>query len=294
MAAPLRSVSLTDAEDARVTVDTLIGVDESGNESSAGDGLCVIAAVRAARDTEISLVRALVESGLQPFKYKSATLGYDAQVSASERRKRVQRFLSAIDALPIEWMGIVCRDEYRTSVRAAAVVMAAKKTITRGQPHNINQVALLHDGKLLTPNYKTAVRQKAAKEFDAGFEQAFAPVYTAFVNRADLTYPQSIAADFIAGYLRSRLLDGMTSDQFGDSLAEFDESWTHALETAAPIYYLDSFQPIRGEGTRSRAAAWIQGETIPLAVDPSDVEVYDRIVRQIDDDVVYTYLSDKL
>lgn len=117
---------------------------------------------------------------------------------------------------------------------------------------------------LLTPNYKTAVRQKAAKEFDAGFEQAFVPVYTAFVNQADLTYPQSIAADFIAGSLRSRLLDEATSGQLGDSVAEFDESWTHALETAASIYYLDAFQPIRGEGARSRAAAWIQGETIPL------------------------------
>lgn len=152
MAAPLRPVSLTDAEDARVKVDTLIGVDESGNESSAGDGLCVVVAVRAARTTEVDLVRALVESGLQPFKYKSATLGYDAQVSASERQERVQRFLSAIDTLPIEWTGIVCRNEYRTPVRAAAVVMAAKKTITRGQSHDIDRAALLHDGKLLTPN----------------------------------------------------------------------------------------------------------------------------------------------
>jgi len=294
MAAPLRPVSLADAEDDRVTVDALIGVDESGNESSAGDGLCVVVAVRAARSTEVDLVRALVESGLQPFKYKSATLGYEAQVSASERQQRVQQFLSAIDALSIEWTGIVCRSEYRTAVRAAAVVMAAKKTITRRPSHDVERAALLHDGKLLTPNYKTAVRQKAAKEFDAGFEQAFAPVYTAFVNQADLTYPQSIAADFIAGYLRSRLLDGTTSGQLGDSVAEFDGSWTHALETAVPIYYLDSSQPIRGEGARSRAAAWIRGETIPLDVDPSDVGVYDRIVRRIDDDVVYTYLSDEL
>jgi hypothetical protein len=236
MVAPLRPVSLTDAEDSRVTVDTLIGVDESGNESSAGDGFCVVVVIWAARSTEIDLIRVLVESGLQPFKYKSATLGYEAQLPASERQERVQHFLALIDGLPIEWAGIVCRNEYRTPVRAAAVVMAAKKTITRGQSNDIDRTALLHDGKLLTPNYKAAVRQKAAKEFDAGFEQAFASVYTAFVNQADLTYPQSIAADFIAGYLRSRLLDGTMSDQFRDSLAEFDESWTHALERAAPIY----------------------------------------------------------
>lgn len=102
MVAPLRPVSLTGAEDARVTVNTLIDVDESGNESSAGDGLCVVVVIWAARSTEIDLVRALVDSGLQPFKYKPATLGYEAQLPASGRRERVQRFLALIDGLPIE------------------------------------------------------------------------------------------------------------------------------------------------------------------------------------------------
>ena len=208
MPTPLRTVSISDAENARLSVDTLIGVDESGNESCAGDGLCVVVAVRAARAVELDLVRALVQSGLQPFKYKSATLGYDARLTGSERQDRVQQFLTTLESLPVAWSGIICRSEYRTAVRAAAAVMAVKKTITReqGHEHDSNRAAMLHDGKLLTPNYKTAVRQKVAKEFDTGFQHAFSPVCLAFVNRADLTYPQSIAADYIAGYLRSRLL----------------------------------------------------------------------------------------
>lgn len=292
----LRTVSISDAEDARLSVDTLIGVDESGNESNAGDGLCVVVAVRAARAAEIALVRALVQSDLHPFEHKSATLGYDAQITDSERRDRVQQFLTALESLPVTWSAIICRSEYRTAVRAAAAVMAAKKTITREQPHEHSgdRAAMLHDGKLLTPNYKTAVRQKVAKEFDTGFQHAFYPVCLAFVNRADLTYPQSIAADYIAGYLRSRLLNGATSEQLAESLLEFDDSWTHSLDTAAPLYYLDSFEPIRGEGARSRAAAWIQGKVIPLDVDPTDIDVYEQVIRQIDDDTVYTYLSDEL
>ena len=153
---------------------------------------------------------------------------------------------------------------------------------------------MLHDGKLLTPNYKTAVRQKVAKEFDTGFQHAFSPACLAFVNRADLTYPQSIAANYIAGYLRSRLLNGATSDQLAESLLEFDDSWNHSLDTAAPLYYFDSFEPIRGEGARSRAAAWIRGKVIPLDVDPTDIDIYEQIIQQIDDDTVYTYLSDEL
>jgi hypothetical protein len=296
MPTPLRSVSITDAEDDRLTVDTLIGVDESGNESDAGDGLCVVVAVRAARTTEVGLVRALIQAGLQPFKHKSASFGYGARLADSERRDRVQQFLAAIESLPITWTAIVCREEYQTAVRAAAAVMAAKKAVTRDVPHGYDgdRAAILHDGKVLNPNYKNAVRQKVAKEFDTGFQHAFHPVYLAFVNEADLTYPESIAADFIGGYLRSRLLDGSTSDQLNEPVLEFDDSWTHSLDTAAPLYYLDSFQPIRGERARSRAAAWIRGESIPPDADPTDVDVYERIIQQVDDETVYAYLSDEL
>ena len=107
--------------------------------------------------------------------------------------------------------------------------MAAKKTITGGSSleHTGDRAAILHDERVLNQSYKTPVRRKVAKEFDTGFQQAFHPVYPTFVNKADLTYPQSIAADFIGGYLRSRLLDGATTDQLGESVLEFDDSWTH-------------------------------------------------------------------
>jgi hypothetical protein len=296
MTTPLRSISITDAENACLSIDTLIGVDESGNESTAGDGFCVVVAVRAARTAELDLVRALVQSGLQPFQYKSATLGYDARLTDAERRDRVQQLLTTLKSHPVTWSAIVCRSEYRTAVRAAAAVMAVKKTITSAAAHerDTDRAALLHDGKLLTPNYKTAVRQKAAKEFDTGFQHAFFPVCLVFVNQADLTYPQSITADYIAGYLRSRLLNGTPSDHFDDSVLEFDESWTHSLETGAPLYYLDAFSPIRGEGARSRAAAWIRGTAIPLDPDPTDIDIYEQIIGQIDDSIVYRYLSDEL
>ena len=95
-------------------------------------------------------------------------------------------------------------------------------------------------------------------------------------------------------YLRSQLLNGATNEQLAESLLEFDDSWTHSLDTAALLYYLDSFEPIRGEGTRSRTAAWIQGKVIPLDVDPTDIDVYEQIIQQIDDDTVYTSLNDEL
>ena len=174
--------------------------------------------------------------------------------------------------------------------------MAAKKTITGGSSleYPDGRAAMLHDERVLNQSYKTAVRRKVAKEFNTGFQHAFHPVYSTFVSKADLTYPQSIPADFIGGYLRSQLLDGATTDQLSKSVLEFDDSWTRSLDSAASLYYLDSFQPIRGEGARSRAAAWVQGKAISSYTDPTDIEAYEQIIEQIDDETVYTYLSDEL
>lgn len=83
MPSPLRPVCITNA-DHHVRANHLVGVDESGNEASV-DGLCVTVAVRTHRENDAELVRAMIESSLEPFKHKSSTLVRHGPSDQSER-----------------------------------------------------------------------------------------------------------------------------------------------------------------------------------------------------------------
>lgn len=295
MSSPLRPVCVTNA-DHQVRANHLVGVDESGNGVSA-DGLCVTVAVRTRRKNDVELVRAMIENGLQPFKYKSSSLVRHGPLDQTERQQRVRGFIEDLSATSVTWAAVVCSGEFDQQDRAAAVSVASKKAITGALDHGIfggenDPTVLLHDGKRDGyGSYNDHLRKQLAMEFDTSFQHAICPVYLTFLQDADQTYPQSNAADYIAGYLRDELLDSMTiSDLPYESVHALDPSWLQQAGTPTPVYTLESLCPVEKEEIRSRVLCWLMGRGIPLEPDPTGSDPFREQVKQLSNSTVRDYL----
>lgn len=299
MSSPLRPVSITDGTGHHVRARHLVGVDESGNEIS-DEGLCVIVAVRTRRDADTDLVRTMIENGLAPFRHKSSTLVRHGPLNASERERRVRSFIEDLATVSVTWAAVVCVDGVDQSERAAAVSVASKKSITRaiddGAFADENDPAVLvHDGKRDGyGSYDEHLRKQLAMDFDPSFQQNICPVYLAFLRNADRTYPQSNAADYIAGYLRGRLANDVTvSDIEYENVYALDPSWIRKAGTPAPLYELESLRPVREKQLRSRILCWLLGKGIPAEPEPTGYDPFREQVEQISDVRVRSYLLDE-
>lgn len=294
----LRPVSITNANH-HVRATHIVGVDESGNEVSS-DGFCVVAAVRTRRENDTELVRAMVENGLEPFKHKSSTLVRHGPLSQSERQRNVCAFLESLSATPVTWTAVVCMDGYDHSDRAAAVSISTKKAITTAMGRGIfdgksDPAVLLHDGKRDGYGaYDENLRQQLAMDFDPSFQRSICPVHPVFLQDADRTYPQSNAADYIAGYLRTRLASDVTIDDIErENVYALDSSWVREAGTPTPLYQLEPLRPIRGDEFRSRVLCWLLGRGIPPEPEPTGYDPFRERVEQLSDSTVRSYLLDE-
>jgi len=294
MTSPLRSITVVDAENTQINIDNLVGVDES-----ADSGSFVIVAVRCTREDDIALVRALVESELQPFRHKSSSIVRYGELDRDERVERVESLLSKLGESSITWAAITCSDNPSNRVKAAAATMAAKKSITNGLQsgnvsHGCGNTALLHDGQYDDySDYFDDLRTLVSGHFDSGFQRSICPVYLTFLQDADRTYPQNNTADYIAGYLRDQIQHGST-DTLPEQVSEFDQSWLDSAPQPEPVYHLPEFDPIREEDLRSRVIAWLTGKRIPQDRSPTTRDPYRTLIEQIDDTIVYQYLSEEI
>lgn len=298
MSPSLRPVCVTN-ENHHVRANHLVGVDESGNEVSA-DGLCVTVAVRTRRENDVELVRVMIENGLEPFKYKSSSLVRHGPLEKSERQQRVRGFIEELSSTPITWAAVVCTGGFDQQDRAAAVSTATKKAITGALDQGIfggesDPAILLHDGKRDGySSYNEYLRKQLAIDFDTSFQHGICPVYLTFLQDADQTYPQSNAADYIAGYLRDALLNSMTVSDFEyDSVHALDSSWIQEAGTPTPVYRLESLRPVEGNEMRSRVLCWLMGRGIPLEPNPTGSDPFREQVEQLSDSTVRDYLLDE-
>lgn len=299
MSSSLRPVSITDGTDHHVRARHLVGIDESGNGGS-DEGICVTVAVRTRRKTDTELVRLMVENGLKPFRYKSATLVHHGPLSPSERERRVRSFLEDLETTSITWAAVVSRNRFGPSERATAVSVAAKKSITDAIDRTLfkgenDPAVLLHDGKRDEySSYDEHLRKQLAMDIDPSFQQSICPVYLVFLRDADRTYPQSNAADYIAGYLRTRLQrDDSISSIDSDSVYALAPSWVERAGTPAPLYELEPLRPVREKGLRSRILCWLMGRGIPDEPEPTGYDPYCEQVEQLPDSRVRSYLLDE-
>lgn len=296
MPSSLRPISVTDGADHHVRARHLVGVDESGNQAS-NDGLCVTVAVRTRRETDAELVRRMIDNNLEPFRHKSSTLVRHGSVDPSERSRRVRSFLHDLATTSITWTAIVCTNGFNQSERAAAVSVAAKKAITGamdrvGFTGENDPTVLLHDGKRDGyGSYDEYLRKQLAMDFDLSFQESICPVYPVFLKGADRTYPQSNAADYIAGHLRKRFTENTTIEdiEYGN-VHELDPSWVRRAGTPAPLYKLESLQPVREAELRSRILCWLMGRGIPPEPEPTGYDPFREQVEQLSDSRVRSYL----
>lgn len=300
MSSSLRPVSVVDSAGERTQVRNLIGMDESGNQLS-GDGHYVVVSVRNHRKHDIELVRALIENDLRPFEHKSVSLVRYGHIDSTERANRVETFLSDLASLPVTWSAVVCSDLSDSGMRAAATSVSAKKSITNGLTEDgmtpaDGATALLHDG---APDgysdYLDSLRKQAGSEFGPSFQRNLCRVNLTFLRDADRTYPQSNAADYIAGYIRKKLDTGTVPSDLGFSqIVMFDNSWIRPAKQPVPLYRLGELEPIREAELKSRVLSWLTGRGIPPSPTPTGRDPYRTLVERIEDSVVRDYLLNEL
>lgn len=296
MSAPLRDINLVrNGEKQRAP--NLIGLDES-MVTADETRYTIVVAVRTARENDISLLRALIDNDLHPFKHKSSSLLRHGGVSSDERARRVRGLIQDIQSLQASWSAVIWAGPDKAPELAACAATAAKKSITNplqsGElAHGCGKTAFLHDGREDShSDYFEQLKLQMPSAFDTSFQQSICPVLLAFMEDADLTYPATNTADYIAGHL-ARQLKNDQSD-LPSQVVDFDSSWVDPAPQAEVPYRLDSIRPIREENVHSRVLAWIWGKGIPRDPSPANRDPYRNQVSQIGDDTVRSYLLEEL
>lgn len=234
----------------------MIGADESGNVT--GPGAFALATVRCPRESGELLAELLIENGLNPWFTKSQSL--KSNTSREEHRDRVESFIEDLTQHPIEWRAAFGYDDVTIHHKAAGVCALAKSTITHTTEYNGDSVLLPDGATSMYGVQQEHLRRQATQFFDGSFESAFGGIYTSGLAKADLTYPEVTAADYISGYVRERAhLDGGVQG-LPDEAGWFDSNWREPSNLSpAPFYPLKPATGDFGETEAKRIVAWIKG-----------------------------------
>lgn len=292
MPSGLRSITLDHPGGERINADNVIGIDESMS-GKVEEKYYITTAVRCTREADIQLVSTLIENRLQPFKHKSSSIVRHGRLTPEERRDRVSSFIAGLADTSVTWAAIVSEGNPSENEQAAAAAMAVKKSITNGLStgdvaHGCGETAVVHDGaRDKYSEYTTKLCKQLADCCDKSFQKNICPVYLTYLQEADLIYPQSTAADYIAGYIRDRYENGGISH---DWVCEYDDSWGDSAPQPDRVYQLERFQPVREAELRSRVIAWMTGRGIPPDPQPTGRDPYRDLVSEIENETVYEYL----
>ena len=228
MATSLRSLS-TGTTQPLTSEAPIVGVDESVKSEVGGSA---VVAVRCLPEAEGQLLELLIECGLQPFRHKSYSLVHEGGRTASERRDAVGSLVRRLRETAIEWRAIVCPRTLERAEIGAMSAMAAKKAIT--STAYVGPEAIVFDGDLTDgdPAFKQ-IRRTASDNFDAGFTTNLCDVSLWAQPDADKLLPQSVAADYLAGYLVGELAKSPESwnGEIEKRINRFDPSWMGAETT---------------------------------------------------------------
>lgn len=290
----LRDIQLIETDsNKRCRAKYVVGIDESGNPI--GGEPFVLTAVQCPRDAGELLAEQLIHSGLNPWTNKSQSLS--SLVDKQEQTQRVQQLITCLTDIPVTWCSVAGWNEYNNSQKAASACLVASKAITASPmseaPSYSGPAVLLPDGSSNTySNKQRLLRQHAAAQFSGGFTSRYCPVYVSSLSKGDLTYPAITAADYIAGYIRHQMQQGISVEELPKQVLRIDESWSTA-DNPPTIYY--SLRPTGGMQNnlvRSRAISWIEGRKIADEGSLSGRKPYKRIVHRLSSEEVQMYLQD--
>lgn len=286
----MREVQVIDQSSSRPTrADHVIGIDESGNAN--GEGPFALAAVRCERANGERLAELLVDNGLSPWIGKSQTLAQNC--SPEERDRRVSGLIDDLDAEGIQWKLAVSYDHIDIVYKAAAACALAKKTITAEAPEFSGDSVLIPDGALdMYGTDQEYLRRQAAYIFDGQFQSTFGTVYVTGLEKADLTYPEVAAADFLAGYVRRRLVNGeMSTVGSHNNIVWYTTDWREPDSEPLPLYRIRGVGGDYGDKERTRIAAWVKGRTPDD--DTRDISSqWQNTVEMLESEKVQQYLLD--
>lgn len=250
-----------------------------------------IAAVRCPRERGEELAEMLISCGLVPWRAKSRTLASRCE-SVAERNDRVEQFIMELNSRGFDWAVTFGWERISVDACAAAVCTLSKKTITRASNTFDGDVVLIPDGTADTyGKHQAYLRVQASTFFGGSFRSNFGSVYVSGLPKADLTYPEVMAADFISGYVRKQ-----TENEEFERIMElqgcvgwFDENWREPDTEPVPFYAIGSLNADYGEIERTRIVSWIKGRR-PDGTDYDGSNQYSKTVDYLESTTVKEYL----
>lgn len=253
----MRSIQVLDESSGNTTrADHVIGVDESG--TVVGPEPFALAVVRCPRENGERLAELLLEHDLAPWRAKSKTLVEHA--TPKQRNDRVRALLTSLDTEAIPWRAAVGRSHESIHHKAAAVCILAKKTITSAPAFRGDSILIPDGAPSMYGDSQAHLRTQASQIFDGSFQSTFGGVYVTGLPKADLTYPEVIAADYIAGYVRSVITTGAEQvESLPENVVRFDTNWREPSVSPTPFYRIRGGTGDYGDIGRTRIAAWIKG-----------------------------------
>lgn len=288
----LRTVELVEAsadDEAPVyPAEHVIGVDESG--TSAEEPL-VSVAVHCPRPESERLAEALVACGLEPWKSKSSSR--PRGISNTELSRRVRSLIDRLADLPVTWDGVAGWGSYDERQRGAIACIVAARALTGSgteRPGDDESTVLLHDGSPSIHGYDgRELRRYASRQFP-GHDERIDPVYPAYLQYGDLTYPEIITADYLAGYVKSRV-ETVGIEQ--SPVSRIDGSWRSSNEVPRTLYELARRRRRRTDLTQRRIAQWIDGKQSPGG-DAWGERPFQSIVERLESSLLREYLLTEL
>lgn len=235
----------------------VIGVDESGNVLGT-NGPFALAVVRCPRENGEELAEILVENNLSPWKGKSKTLA--SNTSREERNRRTEGLIESLGDREIPWRIAAGYSGQSIHHKAAAVCALAKKTIT-GDDSYRGSATLIADGAIsMYGNHQEYLRSQAAKYFDGAFQSSFGSIHITGMPKADLTYPEVAAADYLAGYVTDSMRNGLSVEDLPEEVSWYNSNWREPKGSPLPFYRITGVNGEYGDIQKTRVVAWIKGQ----------------------------------
>jgi len=136
------------------------------------------------------------------------------------------------------------------------------------------------------------LRKQASQIFDGSFQSTFGGIYVTGLSKADLTYPEVTAADYIAGYVRRAITERNESvATLPEEVVRFDPNWVEPSVPPLPYYKIKGVSGEYGQREQTRIAAWIKGRHPDN--DGFDISSqWENTVHMLESERLQTYLLD--
>jgi len=268
----------------------VIGVDESGQVIEPEPFALV--AVRCPREASERLAELLVEHKLAPWRAKSKTLA--KRTTPAERDRRVADLIDSLTTESVSWSAAVGRSQESIHHKAAAVCVLAKKTITAADAPRGDSLILPDGAPSMYGENQSHLRKQAAQVFDCSFQSTFGGIYVTGLAKADLTYPEATAADYLAGYIRRAIAKrGETIATLPEPVIRFDPNWVEPEVPPVPYYNIQGVGGDYGAIEQTRIAAWIKGRH-PDGAEFDASSQWENTVHMLESEQLQRYLFETI